>query len=128
MTESNQPAVPVDKIYQGIGHLIESARAHVVVQVNQTLALTYWPIGKAIATDVLDDGRAQYGSETMEVLAERLVAEYGQGFGRRNLFRMVKFYRQFPDIEIVTTVSAQLSWSHFVEIIKIEDATKREFY
>jgi hypothetical protein len=128
MTQGNQPAVPADKLYQDIRHLIESARAHVVTQANQALALTYWHIGKTIKTEVLDDGRAQYGAATMEMLAEKLVAEYGQGFGRRNLFRMAKFYQQFPDIEIVTTVSAQLSWSHFVEIIKIDDAVKREFY
>jgi predicted nuclease of restriction endonuclease-like (RecB) superfamily len=128
MTQGNQPAVPADKLYQDIRHLIESARAHVVTQANQALALTYWHIGKTIKTEVLDDGRAQYGAATMEMLAEKLVAEYGQGFGRRNLFRMAKFYQQFPDIEIVTTVSAKLSWSHFVEIIKIDDAVKREFY
>ena len=121
MTQSNQPVVPADQLYQDIRQLIESARAHVVTQVNQALALTYWQIGKTITTEVLNNGRAHYGAATMDLLAEKLVAEYGQGFGRRNLFRMAKFYQQFPDIEIVTTVSAQLSWSHFVEIIKIED-------
>lgn len=128
MTQSNQPVVPADQLYQDIRQLIESARAHVVTQVNQALALTYWQIGKTITTEVLNNGRAHYGAATMDLLAEKLVAEYGQGFGRRNLFRMAKFYQQFPDIEIVTTVSAQLSWSHFVEIIKIENETKREFY
>jgi predicted nuclease of restriction endonuclease-like (RecB) superfamily len=128
MTQGNQLAVPADKLYHDIRQLIESARAHVVTQVNQALALTYWQIGKTIKTEVLDDGRARYGAATMDILAEKLVADYGQGFGRRNLFRMVKFYEQFPNIEIVTTVSAQLSWSHFVEIIKLNDAIKREFY
>ncbi len=128
MTETNPPTVPADKLYQDIRQLIESARAHVVTQVNQALALTYWQIGKTIKTEVLDEGRARYGAATMDMLAEKLVAEYGQGFGRRNLFRMAKFYEQFPNIEIVTTVSAQLSWSHFVEIIKLDDPIKREFY
>jgi predicted nuclease of restriction endonuclease-like (RecB) superfamily len=128
MTQSNQPVVPADQLYQDIRQLIESAKTRVVTQVNQALALTYWQIGKTITTEVLNNGRAHYGAATMDLLAEKLVAEYGQGFGRRNLFRMAKFYQQFPDIEIVTTVSAQLSWSHFVEIIKIEDETKREFY
>jgi predicted nuclease of restriction endonuclease-like (RecB) superfamily len=77
---------------------------------------------------VLGGDRAQYGDATIKRLAEKLVLEYGNGFGQRNLFRMVRFYQQFSDREIVTTVSAQLSWSHFVEIIKVDDAIKREFY
>lgn len=54
--------------------------------------------------------------------------DYGSGFSRRNLFRMVKLYQYFSDLPIVPTVSSQLSWSHFVELIKIEDELKREFY
>jgi hypothetical protein len=33
-----------------------------------------------------------------------------------------------PDQRIVATLSQQLSWSHFIEVIKIEDELKREFY
>lgn len=128
MTQSDPPAVPVDRLYKDIRHLIESARSQIVTQVNQALVFTYWQIGKTITTELMNDGRAQYGAATMDVLAEKLVAEYAQGYGRRNLFRMTKFYQHFPNIEIVTTVSAQLSWSHFVEIIRIEDAIKRAFY
>lgn len=118
----------IESLYKDIQQLIETARRQVVTQVNQALVITYWQIGKTIKTEVLDDGRAEYGAGTMELLAEKLVSEYGSGFGRRNLFRMAKFYQQFPDLEIVTTVSTQLSWSHFVEILKLEDAVMREFY
>lgn len=41
---------------------------------------------------------------------------------------MAKFFDCLPDHRIVATLSQQLSWSHFVELIKIEDATKRSFY
>lgn len=41
---------------------------------------------------------------------------------------MINFYRKFKDFEIVATLSQQLSWSHFVELIKIENELKREFY
>ncbi len=41
---------------------------------------------------------------------------------------MIKFYEAFGDYNIVTTMSAQLTWSHFVELISIEDNLKREFY
>ena len=129
MTQGNQPAVPADKLYHDIRQLIESARGHVVTQVNQALVLTYWRIGKTIKTEVLDDdGRAHYGSAVLKQLAKRLTQEYGNGFSYSSLTRMAKFYSIVPAQEIVVTVSQQLSWSHFVEIIKLDDAIKREFY
>jgi hypothetical protein len=128
MTQDDQPAVPADKLYQDIRQLIESARERVVTQVNQALVLTYWRIGKTIKTEVLDDGRAQYGAAVLKQLAHRLTREYGNGFSYSGLTRMAKFYTAVPAQEIVATLSQQLSWSHFVEIIKIDDAVKREFY
>ena len=128
MTQGHQPVVPADKLYQDIRLLIESARKRVVAQVNQALVLTYWRIGKTIKTEVLDDGRAQYGAAVLKQLAQRLTYEYGNGFSYSGLTRMAKFYSAIPTQEIVATLSQQLSWSHFVEIIKISDAVKREFY
>lgn len=128
MTQDTAPEIPADRLYQEIRQLIETAKAHVVTQVNQALVLTYWQIGKTIKTELLLDDRAEYGDATIKRLAEKLVLEYGNGFGQRNLFRMVRFYQQFPAREILTTVSAQLSWSHFVELLKLDDPIKREFY
>lgn len=54
--------------------------------------------------------------------------EYGRGFSRRNLFNMIRFAETFPDEQIVQTVSAQLSWSHFLEIIYLKEALQRDFY
>ena len=127
-----QPALPdspaIDSLYADIRQLVESARAQVLKQVNQALVLTYWQIGKTIKEKVVTDQRADYGDATMQKLADRLVMDYGAGFSRRNLFRMVKLYQQFGERQIVTTLSAQLSWSHFVEIVRIEDDLKRAFY
>lgn len=72
--------------------------------------------------------RADYGDATMQKLADKLVLDYGAGFGRRNLFRMVKLYQCFDSLEIVTTLSTQLSWSHLVELLKVDDATQRSLY
>ena len=118
----------IDTLYQDIRQLIETAKAQAVSQVNQTLVFTYWQIGKTIKEQVITEQRAEYGDATMQKLADRLVLDYGSGFSRRNLFRMAKLYQYFSDLPIVTTLSTQLSWSHFVEIIKIEDGLKREFY
>jgi predicted nuclease of restriction endonuclease-like (RecB) superfamily len=120
--------INIDPIYRDIRQLIEAAKSQVVAQVNQALVLTYWQIGKTIKQHVIIESRAEYGEATMQKLARKLVNDYGNGFSRRNLFRMAKFYQQFTDQAIVTTLSAQLSWSHFVELIKIEDELKRAFY
>ncbi len=125
--DSSTP-VALDALHQEIRSLIDTARTHVVSQVNQALVLTYWHVGNTIRARVLMDDRAGYGDETVKRLAERLVQEFGSGFGQRNLFRMVKFTQHFPDMEILSTLSTKLSWSHFVEVFKIDDPLKREFY
>jgi predicted nuclease of restriction endonuclease-like (RecB) superfamily len=131
MSLINQPdrqPVEDERLYQQIEHLIEQSKAQVVSQVNQALVLTYWHIGKLIKVTIITAERAEYGDATVERLAKRLSQEYGNGFGRRNLLRMMRFYERFSDEQIVTTVSAQLSWSHFVELIRLDDLLKREFY
>jgi len=115
-------------LYSDIRQLISDARSTVVKQVNQALTITYWQIGSRISIEILQSKRAEYGDATIKRLAKSLTAEFGQGFGYRNLMRMARFYEQFTDQQIVTTLSAKLSWSHFVELIKLENNIQREFY
>jgi predicted nuclease of restriction endonuclease-like (RecB) superfamily len=129
MTQPPVPSTPaIDTLYEDIRQLVERARSQVLTQVNQALVLTYWQIGKTIKTEVLQNERAQYGAGVLKQLAERLTREYGNGFSHSGLTRMAKLYDQLPDPEIVATLSQQLSWSHFVELIKVEDGVKRTFY
>ncbi len=71
------------------------------------------------------DERATYGETVLEKLSKKLTDKFGKGFSKRNLERMRKFYIYFP---IATTVSSQLSWSHYLEILKIDEKYKRDFY
>ena len=118
----------VDALYLDIRHLVDRARSKVLTQVNQALVLTYWHIGKSIKTRVLQGERAAYGAEVLKQLAERLRQDYGSGFSHSGLTRMAKFYDCLPEEQIVATLSQQLSWSHFVELIKLNDPTQRAFY
>ncbi|NWF66479.1 MAG: hypothetical protein HXX81_03315 [Campylobacterales bacterium] len=59
--------------------------------------------------------KAKYGERLIEELSQKLSYEYGKGFSKRNLHNMVKFYKTF---KIVQTLSAQLSWSHYLLILK----------
>jgi predicted nuclease of restriction endonuclease-like (RecB) superfamily len=72
--------------------------------------------------------RAEYGERIVESLSNVLSIKFGKGFNRRNLFRMIRFAEVFPDEQIVSTLSAQLSWSHFVEIIPFDAPLQRDFY
>ncbi len=88
----------------------------------------YWNIGKRIREDVLKNKRADYGEQIVSALSAQLTAEYGRGFTRANLFHMIRFAEVFPDEEIVYALRRQLSWTHFRELIAIDDPLKREFY
>jgi predicted nuclease of restriction endonuclease-like (RecB) superfamily len=117
-----------DALYQIIKALIEQSKAQVVAQVNQALVLTYWQVGKTIKITLVTDDRAEYGKATVDALARKLSQDYGNGFSQSNLFRMIRFYERFADESILATLSPKLSWSHFVELIRVEDPLKREFY
>ncbi len=122
--------IPIEyqTLYADIRQLIVAARSTVIQQVNQTLTVTYWQIGKQIQIQILDNNRAEYGKQTIQQLSQQLNNEFGKGFTYSSLTRMVKFYQTFPDEKIVATLSQQLSWSHFVELIKLDNAIQCEFY
>ena len=61
----------------------------------------------------------------LDKLSQKLIKEFGKGFSKRNLERMRKLYICF---QIATTLLSQLSWSHYLELIKIEEDPKRNFY
>lgn len=64
----------------------------------------------------------------MPTLSAKLTEEYGNGYSQRNLASMAKLYDYFPDENILQTLSAKLSWSHFIEMLGIKDPLQREFY
>lgn len=115
----------INNVFDNIKELVISSRNRVYTAVNTEMLNLYWNIGKAIMEIQQGDERASYGETVLEKLSEKLIAEFGKGFSKRNLERMRKFYIYFP---IATTVSSQLSWSHYLEIIKIEEESKRNFY
>lgn len=122
---SRQGANP---LHEDVRSLIETSRQRVAVSVNSELVMLYWQIGHRIRTDVLKERRAEYGKEVVQTLSRQLTPEYGRGFSKRNLFNMIRFAEVFPDVKIVQTLSAQLSWSHLTFIIPLKDELKRGFY
>jgi hypothetical protein len=124
----NPRAGSAEHLLSDIRALIESARTRVAQATNAALVLLYWSIGNRIRRDVLREQRAGYGERIVATLSRQLAAEYGSGFGRRNLFNMLRFAEVFPSAKIVQTLSAQLGWSHFLEIISLPTDLQRDFY
>jgi hypothetical protein len=119
---------PVTNLAADVRSLIDRARTATAQIVNSALVLLYWSIGERIRKDILKEKRAEYGEEIVSTLSRQLAAEYGNGYSRQNLFRMLRLADVFPQQEIVVALSRQLGWSHFVEIIPIKDQLKRDFY
>lgn len=115
-------------LFKDIRFIIEKARSEVAVTVNSTLVLVNWHIGNRVNQEILKNERAEYGEEVIRKTSRILTLEYGRGYSLTNLFNMVKFSTIFPDLKIVQTLSGKLSWSHFVELIYLDNPTKRDFY
>jgi predicted nuclease of restriction endonuclease-like (RecB) superfamily len=108
--------------------LIEQSRQQLASAVNSALTQLYWHIGQRIRREVLQGERAAYGEQIVSALARQLTSDYGRGFAEKNLRHMLRFVEAFPDEAIVSTLSRQLAWSHFLEIIYLPDALARDFY
>ncbi|MDP7008172.1 MAG: PDDEXK nuclease domain-containing protein [Phycisphaerales bacterium] len=115
-------------LFFDIRSLIDKTRQTIARTVNAELSMLYWNVGKKISEDILKQDRAEYGKQILESLSSYLTSEYGSGWSRINLNRMVRCYEMFPDEPIWSTVWTKLSWSHIKLIISIKDPLKRDFY
>jgi predicted nuclease of restriction endonuclease-like (RecB) superfamily len=128
LTEKHSPEQTSAPLLQEIRKLIEETRLGVAVAVNAGLTLLNWRIGKRINEDILKNKRAGYGDEIVSTLSRQLVEGNGSGFSVKSLRRMIQFAKIFPDEKIVATLSRQLSWSHFKELLPLENPLQKEFY
>lgn len=113
------------ELFDIIKNLIEQSKNRVYKTVNTEMINLYWNIGKMIVEKQEGHNRAKYGDYLIESLSIQLTNEFGKGFSTRNLKRMRKLYLYYPKR---TTMLSQLTWSHYLELIKIDDESKRNFY
>jgi hypothetical protein len=104
----------------------ELGQSRVVQAINSTVVETYWHIGQYIV-EFEQGGKeeAEYGKGLLPNLSKDLTITHGKGFSLSNLIRMRQFYTTFP---IYAELTHKLSWTHWVEILKIDDPLERSFY
>ncbi len=112
--------------YHDIKSILQTARDNAYKSVNFIMVEAYWNIGKKIV-EVEQNGetKAKYGSNLISELSKQLTVDFGSGFSARNIRNMRQLYNCFP---IWQTVSAKLSWSHYLLILKIEDEKAKDYY
>ena len=123
-----KPGVEPSELLEELRALIEQARQATARTLSSALTVLYWQVGHRIRRDVLHEQRAEYGEQVVTTLSQRLTQEFGRGWTKAALTRMMQFAEQFPDPNIVATLSQQLSWSHLVELLPLKDPLQRDFY
>ena len=116
-----------NNLFEQIKNLIEQTKQNVAISVNSSLTMMYWEIGNKINQDILKNQRAEYGKEIVVTLSRQLQDNFGKGFDEKNLRRMMQFANAIEKQKVVT-LSRQLSWSHFLALLPLQDNLKIEFY
>jgi predicted nuclease of restriction endonuclease-like (RecB) superfamily len=133
-----------------LGNIISQARVKVVREINKAQVLAYWEIGREIVEfEQKGTARAEYGIKLIKRLSEDMTKNFGRGFSERNLRNIRAFYLNFPIWQTLSakskklqiqsgksairqTVSGKfepmLSWSHYCELLKVEEPLARSFY
>jgi predicted nuclease of restriction endonuclease-like (RecB) superfamily len=150
------PPLDYGALVAAIGQAHETAQRHAVQAVNVALTLRNWLIGYHIFEyEQHGSDRAQYGERLLQHLTQDLRRRLGRGFGRRSLEMSRQFYLRYPIAQSVIAqfglMSAyassvpftpldwqddayfarlfrELPWTHFIELIRIDEPLKRAFY
>jgi len=123
------------ELLKNITQLMDEGRSNIAQTLSRIMIQTYWEIGKNLVEyEQKGNERAEYGSKLLNQLSKDLKTQFGKGFSQRNIYQMRLFFTKYPILQtsakfqISETLSHQLSWSHYVELLKIEDNLERSFY
>ena len=126
ITIKHEAAKPYQELVQQISTAFSHGQARAVAAVHSCLVETYWKIGQYIVEyEQQGKEKATYGSALLENLSQDLKLLHGKGFSRSNINYMRLLYIRYP---ICETLSHKLSWSHYFELLKIDDSLERSFY
>ena len=112
-------------IYGQIKEILTTARTKAYSAVNFAMVEAYWLIGKQIVEAQSGNERAEYGTQLLKYLSEQLTRDFGKGFDESNLRLIRQFYLTFQNCD---AVRHELSWTHYRQIMKVQDEVTRNFY
>lgn len=113
-------------LLDNIAQTWQTGRMNAIRAARHHLLLTYWSIGQHIVEfEQQGNEKAEYGSKILERLSKDLSDQFGRGFSRTNLISMRLCYLRYP---VVTLLSDQLTWGHYVELMFIDHDLERSFY
>ena len=113
-------------LLQRVGDTMERGRQQIVSSVNMAILCSYWEIGRHIVEyEQSGSKKAVYGAALLDQLSADLNAQFGKGFSHSNLVYIRKLYLTYPKSQ---TLSNFLSWSHYIELLKLDDPLERSFY
>jgi len=120
--------IQTEHLYQKIAELLQAARQSVVRTINHTMVHTYFEIGRMIVEDEQQGKeRADYGKQVLKTLSQRLRKDFGKGFSVDNLQNMRQFFLSYSIYETASR-KFDLSWSHYLKLMRIDDEAERRFY
>src|SRR3989338_5727632 len=118
-------------LIQDIKNLIKRARHNAFTAVNEEMLKAYFEIGrKIVEEEQKGKRRAEYGEKLLETISAELIKEFGKGYSVTALKNMRKFYSIYKNqiSQSLTDEFYKLTWTHYCELIKIEDEAKREYF
>ena len=134
------------KIFNEIIELLKNAREEVKKTIDNTMTYTYYEIGRRVVEEEQrGKERAEYGKEIIKKLSTLLTNKFGRGFSKSNIEQMRKFYLIYSKAQTVSgelindekndgtlTINSEkglnLSWSHYLFLMRLEDLEERNFY
>ena len=123
--KNNIQSSAYNQLIDNVGVALQEGRRNAATAINHAIVRTYWQIGQYIVEyEQRGNERAEYGSNLLNRLSKDLTERYGEGFGRSNVFYIRKLYIEYPKVQTLS----ELSWSHYIELLKIEDNLERSFY
>ena len=111
-------------VFENIKEQIRMAQHKALLNANREMIYLYWNIGKII------DANSEWGNKFVDNLSKDIRREFpsSKGFSTRNLKSMVRFYREYQEVEFVQTVAAQIPLSHNLEILRVKSKEERLWY
>ena len=125
VSNNENEIIDVENIYNDIKEKILTARSKMLKHIDTTMTEVYWYVGKITYELSENSTKASYGKKIIDALSAKLTNEFGSGFSPVSIRRMRRFYEFYP---IWSTVSTELSWAHFQELIRIDRKEERDFY